>query len=283
MANLSALGYEIRYIADIGRFDAREMRRRIGSGPVLFHGGGNFGDLWPIFQDERDRLILQLQSHPIVVLPQTIYFQDESRASRTRDAFRQHGRVTLLVREHQSLSSAHRLFPEVNTLFCDDGAFGNDPIDAPQATRAVTVLRRRDQEGTNALAEIAGEVGDVDWRLSPRRQVLWMANRIPGALFRRSPGPVRRVLQPWVDGTWQRFAALNLESAISLVGSGRVLVTDRLHAHVLAILMGRKSIVMDNNYGKIRPIYEASIAGFSNSEFVTDASRLKERARAAEA
>jgi pyruvyl transferase EpsO len=50
----------------------------------------------------------------------------------------------------------------------------------------------------------------------------------------------------------------------------RVIVVDRLHAHVLAVLLGTPHVVMDNNYRKISAIYEEYSGEFSTAHYATD-------------
>ena len=38
---------------------------------------------------------------------------------------------------------------------------------------------------------------------------------------------------------------------VKQLSKGRVVATDRLHAHIIASLLGIPNVVLDNNYGKI--------------------------------
>lgn len=51
---------------------------------------------------------------------------------------------------------------------------------------------------------------------------------------------------------------------------GRLVVTDRLHAHVLAGLMGVPHIVVDNSYGKVAAIHGEYTHGFLEGVFARD-------------
>jgi pyruvyl transferase EpsO len=42
-----------------------------------------------------------------------------------------------------------------------------------------------------------------------------------------------------------------VERGCRLLSSGRVVITDRLHAHLLCLLMGIPHGVLDNSYGKL--------------------------------
>ena len=50
---------------------------------------------------------------------------------------------------------------------------------------------------------------------------------------------------------YNTLAKLRLNRGIQQLQSGERVITDRLHAHILSILLGIPHVVMDNNYGKI--------------------------------
>jgi len=54
----------------------------------------------------------------------------------------------------------------------------------------------------------------------------------------------------------------------------RVVITDRLHAHILATLMGIPNVAMDNDYGKIEGIYSNYTGRFSTAHFAQDEAQL---------
>ena len=55
---------------------ARAAPAAAAGGTILLHGGGNFGDLWPIYQRFREHVIAAFPDHRIVQLPQTVHFRD---------------------------------------------------------------------------------------------------------------------------------------------------------------------------------------------------------------
>lgn len=57
---------------------------------------------------------------------------------------------------------------------------------------------------------------------------------------------------------------------MSILGRSRVVITDRLHAHILSTLLGRSNVVLDNNYGKISNFIEAWTKDFPASQRASD-------------
>ena len=61
--------------------------------------------------------------------------------------------------------------------------------------------------------------------------------------------------------------------ALATLARGRVVVTDRLHAHVLATLAGIPNVVLDSASGKSRAIYETWTAPCRIVRFAESADR----------
>lgn len=75
----------------------------------------------------------------------------------------------------------------------------------------------------------------------------------------RRPGrsePVSALLARVSAWSWSRVAAQHMRVGVELLCSARVVVTDRLHAHVLCLLLGIPHVITDNVSGKIRAFYE---------------------------
>ena len=57
----------------------------------------------------------------------------------------------------------------------------------------------------------------------------------------------------WYDAV----ARARVARGCRLLSSGRVVITDRLHAHILSLLLGIPHAVLDNTYGKLRRFLDA--------------------------
>src|SRR3546814_6373990 len=77
-------------------------------GPILIHGGGNMGTLWPKHEAFRLHLLRTHRGHPVVQMPQSIHYADPAAAAEMAEAIRNHGQFTLLVRDARSLAFAER-------------------------------------------------------------------------------------------------------------------------------------------------------------------------------
>lgn len=129
-------------------------------------------------------------------------------------------------------------------------------ITAQDPVGASVTLARRDQEA----AGTEDSPGGVDWlRDDPILRVqTWLRWKS------RFLGPFGGVLN-LSPSSWERVAQLRLRRGVALLSKGEVVITDRLHAMLIALQMGRRVIAIDNNNGKLSK-YAETWFGASNPD-----------------
>lgn len=266
-ASLRRLGVTIGYSAVWDTLSPAALRAAVPDGPVLLNGGGNFGDVYQGQQGTRELVLAEFTERPVVQLPQTIRFREQTNLDRNRRLVEQHGRVTILARDAASAAFARDRF-EATVLDAPDAAFGLGALPGPGAAPVTDVLWliRGDGEsaghggpppGVDAVhAEWMGAQPDepswlrrhdlarrLNQRLRPR-----LAGHAGAARWGRGGwGPLALTLPPLAAG-WTR-------RGVEILGRGRVVVVDRLHGHVLALLAGLPHIVLDTRQGKVSGTY----------------------------
>src|SRR3546814_10528562 len=65
-----------------------------------------------------------------------------------------------------------------------------------------------------------------------------------GRLFNRDPMAQRAARQ-------QRLAEWRFQRGLAMLAAGELVVTDRLHAHILSPLLDIPPVLLDNSYGKV--------------------------------
>ena len=254
VAYLAERGAEVVYHCDLRSYDPRHMP---DVDLVLLHGGGNLGDVWEPHQRFRERVLADVRARPVVQLPQTIQFGDAGKIEQTRRAFAAHPDFTLLVRDTRSLEFAREHF-DCRTELCVDSAFALGELARPRAPRVpILWLARTDHESATSADELrgnAGEVERVDWISRARSGPIDLAARTAGNLAATVLGhlsrPPRRASELlWSEWAW--LARRRVRAGCEMLARGEVVVTDRLHAHILCLLLGIPHVAIDNSYGKL--------------------------------
>ena len=245
---------ELIYASDRSAYRKEKLARRLRGGIILIQGGGNLGDLWLPHQHFRERIITDFPGAKIIQLPQTIYFKEKDNLSRARDIFNGHPDLTLLVRDESSLDIARNEF-RAQSFLCPDMAFMLGALRRPGAPRHKIVwLSRADLESAAYEGSYSErEVYRTDWRRDPSSLVFRANNFIHRHAQRRTP-----LLGSFADPAayaYDSLARQRLRRGCWTLGDGKVVVTDRLHGHVLSLLLGIPHVLLDNSYGKVKNFY----------------------------
>jgi exopolysaccharide biosynthesis predicted pyruvyltransferase EpsI len=274
---LRVLNVEILHQCDIGRFDQELIDNEFPGTPILMQGGGNFGDLWPHFQDFREKILSQNPDRLIIQLPQSVYFESQKRSAKSNDILSKHKNFIFLVRDSKSLHRAKELFPEVLCQFCPDMAFGLNLFEFKKTNKRKQVaILRQDRERLNSIEGRLSEFVITDWHLSYAHKFHWSCLRIILMLHKRLSITRIIIKRDTLEKVYHQMALINLKSALKIVKPASIVVTDRLHAHVLAILCGVPNVVCDNSYGKISSIYNDYSGGVANSRLCLDINNLNQ-------
>jgi exopolysaccharide biosynthesis predicted pyruvyltransferase EpsI len=256
---LERLKSKIHYASDIFFYNEEVLRRRMPFGQVLLTGGGNFGTVWTENQAWREAVIERLRDYKVIQLPQTLQFTDDRARDRVAGRIARHPDFTLLVRDHRSLEIGQKELG-AHTVLCTDGAFMlHEELKRRSPVVDVMVLARSDKEvGGNGLSTftLPGKSVEVtDWLDEPATPI------------RRNARFLKRLASTGLGGhgfvqraQWKRLNQLadeRIQRGVSILSRGRVVVTDRLHAHIMSSMLGIPHVVLDNNYGKIHGFIKA--------------------------
>jgi pyruvyl transferase EpsO len=249
-------GIEIVYACDTTTYSPRHLTDCLGDGTILLHGGGNLGDFWVEHQWFRERVIQEFPDNPIIQLPQTIYFMDEWGAGEAQRIFNAHSRLTILCRDQPSLDFARQRFSASSEL-CPDMAFALSDISLPRGVRAehdVIWLCRTDAEANLDTGAVMDRSERMDWLDEPLTPAM---HRNCELRQRLHPDRTDPQLLAELTACFELLARERLNRGCRLLKQARMVVTDRLHGHILCLLLGIPHVLMDNSYGKVRAFWES--------------------------
>ena len=219
---------------------------------VVFHGGGNFGDLYSEYgmQPLREHVVATYPNNRVIVLPQTIHFSSEQEKQRSACVFRSHPDVHICVRDQASYEIARAFTDHVYLM--PDMAHQLYPLagnPAASAAGSLLISRVDGEKKTQHDPAGLGAVAVTDWpQLVGTRE-----RRIER--FRYAMRMMHKSGTGWLGNKmlsrlWADYANKLKDSAVGLFSSHELIITDRLHGHILACLMDKPSLVLDNSYGK---------------------------------
>jgi pyruvyl transferase EpsO len=248
LACLRSLGMRPAYVCDLRTYSPERLDAAVGRGTILLHGGGNLGDLWPAHQSLRERVLADFPEHAIVQLPQSVHFDDPAALARARRALSAHRHLTVLARDTRSLDILTDAL-DTRATMCPDMAFCLGPLRRPvEATRDVLWLMRGDRESARMDARAGTQA--VDWLGDVPSLLQTVGGRL--AAYAARPSWIGGAAARASAATFAPMARRRVARGCRLLSEGRVVVSDRLHAHILCLLLGIPHVLLDNSYGKLR-------------------------------
>jgi len=197
---------------------------------ILLHGGGNFGDLYPHEMQFRMNICRTIKDRRIIWLPQSMEYQCGARAQADLQEIASFPHVEIWLRDAISLARA-TAYGLNNVVLVPDGAFGLRSTPAAYNGAGARIeIRRSDGESSNPAA------ASSDWML-------------PGATM------IHRPSEAW-DMARRRFKDV------------RMVVSDRLHVHLLCVLSDIPNVLVADRYGKNRGMFQTFTHLHRRSRFV---------------
>ncbi|OUL26865.1 polysaccharide polymerase [Nostoc sp. 106C] len=297
---------KINYATSIDDFSEAEMEKQVGKAPILLHGGGNLGDLWPKFQNFRERIISKYKDRPIILLPQSFYFAQRSNLMKAVDVFNSHPNLTLFARDDYSYELATQYFYNCQVIRAPDMAL--EMVKMPglsfNSSRNHSILYhcRKDKELNPTSSPVSIDLPDLvveDWltikdeKKSDKEITSGWVNQ---HIARISEGWEQGILIPTEWGLRQickyfhpyasKFNSLYnpymhrrslgfMHQGIYQFKQHRLIITNRLHGHILCILMGITHIFLPNDYHKNEAFYETWTYSIPFCRFVKEPSQIK--------
>ncbi|GAB2770342.1 polysaccharide pyruvyl transferase family protein [Salinimicrobium soli] len=258
-AALKKMGVNVVYQCDIYGFSEKALRKRLGKeGVVLLHGGGNLGSVWPEHQMFRERIIQLFPDKKIIQLPQSVHFDDDTQKARFGQIGRAHKDLHILMRDHASLRTLKEL--NLNVELCPDMALAMGPVaQSERPVVDVVWLSRTDHESTGEKSEsfsfktekldwLTGEPGRFYSKFSPKFTV--RIRRIVQSVFRNSE-LIRDHFWSINAASFDLLAKRRFNRGTRILCRGKVVLTDRLHGHIVSTLIGKPQVLLDNHYRKV--------------------------------
>jgi exopolysaccharide biosynthesis predicted pyruvyltransferase EpsI len=254
---LQGAGLRQAYVCDYWTYRPEHLARA-GDALIVINGGGNLGDLYAKHQALREEVLERFPDRPVVQLPQTINFTDPARLDRARRIFDGHRALTLLVRDEASLDRARRWFQAPAELAPDTAFALAGELARPAPDRDVLWLLRRDRE--SSLTPDALPADAADWRAEDvNGPAIGATHRLVELL---APLARRTAAAGAVVGrAFDERAGAQLRAGVRLLARGEVVVTDRLHAHILCLLVGIPHVLLDDRNSKVRTFHDAWTRG----------------------
>lgn len=297
---------KINYVSSKENFSDEMFSKHSAEGPILLHGGGNFGDLWPEHQNFREHIVEKYKQRSIVILPQTVFFSNEKVLEESAKVFNHHPDLTIFARDEISFQTLTKAFVNCKIYKSPDTAF--QLVDIPKAElrepskETILYLRRTDREmgNLNKIDEL--DMKELELEVEDWNSYKWLKSAPDKWL--PIPGRVRLFREGWQKGlkdpiqflsrqSWQwlhpfasTFQEIHLphlhrkswglmHTGIYQIQAHEFVVTNRLHVHILCLILGIPHLIIPGSYYKIEAFYQDWTSNISLGTLVKENSDIE--------
>ncbi|PVD31828.1 hypothetical protein C0Q70_07246 [Pomacea canaliculata] len=265
VALLKRLNVTIVFSCSTGRCNDDNLKkaREISNGYnstsliILLQGGGNLVG-YSIADIIREKILNRFPDFPTLLFSQSIWLHKGNQAhlNKCREIYSHKENLTIFLRDRQSLGLAQKHFPGTKLMLMPDMAFGLGcvPRTMPPTLDIVWIKRSDNESSGYKVPEIPTNLSVYvgDW-------LKWKTNK---------------------GKTPMETSFLIAFNGLSFLQRGRVVITDRLHGHILSVLLGIPHVLIDNPpYFKLSSFRRSWTAGLSNTVLVTTGEEALEQAQ----
>ena len=222
---------------------------------IVFHGGGNFGDIWHREQYMREIVIQKFHDYRIRSFPQTYKFNDPVKLATAQEVYGNHPDLQLAARDTKSFAALqtdfgakHKviLVPDAATMLITNPPKGGGN---KMSNADYVFLARTDKEGDQNHWEERKTIEELQHSRNKNGEEVDTTLEIMDWLGHNPPG--------LNEADWDGQAWLKVNWAYDFLTQGGFILSDRLHVHILSTLWGIDHVVIeDGEYAKVRTYHD---------------------------
>lgn len=202
---------------------------------LVIIGGGFMGDLWMTMENMVRDIIVSFPSNKVLILPQTVYFDDEKEYQESKNIYCGHKQLHLMVREEQSYELCKNEMGMKYVYLVPDIVLLLQQREMKNRSDKVGICFRGDKEKL--------ECGITDEQI--QKVIYNMGYEI---------GQCTTLLKTPYIFLSKREKLVNQK--IEEVGSYKIMLTNRLHCMIFAYLSKTPCLAFDNKSKKVSGVYK---------------------------
>lgn len=217
---------------------------------IVFSGGGNFGDIHKVHQLHREKIIHQYTNNKIVILPQTVFFNNQINYKKTCEILKKHPDLHICVRDSQSRELALNMTDKVHLI--PDMAHQLYPVDYNPSEiykKTYTMqIKRQDLESDELDVKLPVDlIGDWKTILGIHGYPIYFLRQIQKLLgvLNLNSYSSGFTTELWIKYSYHVFSVM-----VKQFSNYETIYSSRLHGFILANLLQKQAFLIDNSYGK---------------------------------
>ena len=210
---------------------------------IIFSGGGSWNDIWSTLP-YIENIIQTYKNNKIFFMPNSVWYNNINRIKQTVRVIEQHkSEIILCSREVQSYGIATKYFPMIKSYLVPDVVLTwdvdkyllNNNITANETFKTL-FIHRNDKELQKTKLSFKYDIVS-DWRTLKKRPTY--------------------ALDSLTCIEWEKSVLPRLiKESCDFILPYKTVYSDRMHGAILAWLLGKETILLNNSYGKSKALYD---------------------------
>lgn len=217
---------------------------------IGYVGGGNIGSVHLAHEIPRRKVFSTFVNNKTLSFPQSVYFEDSEKGQaelrKSQEAYNKNPNLTLIARDTQSLDKFQKNF-KANTALTADMVLFMQPKRPKFKRDGILLIMREDAEKVTSdelIKQLTKSIEDAGNQVEQTDTVLPFKAYDVKSNTDKPLDIVRISERNWL-----------LSLKLDQIKASEVVVTDRLHGMIFAVITQTPCLVFDNNYGKASAFY----------------------------
>lgn len=219
------------------RYDFSRVYKCIGlKNKIFLQGGGNISDIWVDQENLRKKIIKKFPHNEIVVMPQTVYISNPKNIEKILGKYG--ANVTICAREKKTFDLICNSGKK-EVLLCPDMA-----LYLWEYCQKYRDVQKRKRNGVGVCIR-----NDVEASLDMNKKEIETASRAIGC-------EVEMFSTVKDDFILSFNRKCEIDNMLDYISAKKIIITDRLHAMLMAYLVGTPCVAFANSNGKVEGCYK---------------------------
>lgn len=219
---------------------AKKVKKIVRNRRVFIQAGGFMGNIWPGTEKQIQRIISLFGDRTIIILPQTITYSDDKEGrnlkEKSKKIYSTCDKLIICVREKDSISVAEELTEKKNIICVPDMVIGFLNADMKKNIRKKECLFCMRQDRERSITD------ELVLKLQ-------LAAEKKGLKVNYTDTVLKEYIYP-------KERKAKVEQKLNEFAGAKLVVTDRLHGMLFAVITGTPCLFLDNINGKVGNVYE---------------------------
>lgn len=212
---------------------------------IVWNGGGFFGDVWGDIT-YIESVLKSFRDNKMIFMPNSVWFKDEANAKKMRNLFATHrNQIHLMARENQSLEVANKWFSDLDNvkIYLEPDVVLSWDVNSYMKKRGI-----KTEEGNGTLYIYRNDREKKD------KYILAYDKKSDWPTMTKTPAYVNNGLScgDWANSVKDKL----IDEAINFIMPYKRVVSDRMHGAILAYLLGKDTVLINNSYGKSKSLHD---------------------------